>query len=155
LRRLAAAYVSDSGDREDIVQEIAIALWQAIPRFRGEASERTWLYRIAHNVAITAAGKFWRTGRTESTLDDLPDLPASSPSADHQLIHEQKRETMLRAIRELPATDRQILTLHLEDLSHREIQEVTGLSEGAIATRLSRTRDRLARDIQEREARRR
>ncbi|MBZ5522965.1 MAG: RNA polymerase subunit sigma-70, partial [Acidobacteriia bacterium] len=43
LRRLAAVYVTDSRDREDLVQEIAVALWQAIPGFRGESSERTWL----------------------------------------------------------------------------------------------------------------
>ncbi len=63
MRRLAAVYVNDGRDREDLVQEIAVALWQAIPKFRGEASERTWLYRIAHNTAITASAKLWRRGR--------------------------------------------------------------------------------------------
>jgi DNA-directed RNA polymerase specialized sigma24 family protein len=41
--------------RDDLVQEIALAIWKAIPRFRGDSSERTWVYRIAHNVAITSA----------------------------------------------------------------------------------------------------
>lgn len=146
--RLAAAYVDDPRDREDMVQEIAIGLWQAIPRFRGESSERTWLYRIAHNIAITASAKLRRRGRTESAIDEVADPPAAkAPSADQQLIQQQRRELMLRAVRELPALDRQILALHLEDLSHREIQDVTGLSEGAIATRLSRMRERLTREI--------
>jgi len=65
------------------------------------------------------------------------------------LIREQKRRWLLRAIHELPVLDRQILSLHLEDLSHGEIGEVTGLSLGAIATRLSRIRDRLTQEAQE------
>ena len=126
MRRLAAVYVNDARDREDLVQEIAVALWQAIPKFRGEASERTWLYRIAHNTAITASAKLRRRGHTESAMDDLPDPPAESKQGDDQLIESQKREWLMAAIRELAAIDRQIVTLHLEELSYREIQEITG-----------------------------
>ena len=151
MRRLAAVYVNDSRDREDLVQEIAVALWQAIPKFRGEASERTWLYRIAHNTAITAAAKLRRRGRSESALDELPDPPAESTHGDEQLIDSQKHSWLMQAIRELATVDRQIVTLHLEELSYREIQEVTGMSEGAIATRLSRIRDRLAEQIRKQE----
>jgi RNA polymerase sigma factor (sigma-70 family) len=57
LQRLAGAYVDAREDREDLVQEIAAALWRALPNYRAESSERTWLYRIAHNVAITATVK--------------------------------------------------------------------------------------------------
>jgi RNA polymerase sigma factor (sigma-70 family) len=151
MRRLAAVYVNDARDREDLVQEVAVALWQAIPKFRGEASERTWLYRIAHNTAITASTKLRRRGRTESAVDDLPDPPAESTHGDDHLIEAQKKRWLMRAIRELAATDRQIVTLHLEELSYREIQEITGMSEGAIATRLSRIRERLAEQIRKQE----
>jgi RNA polymerase sigma-70 factor (ECF subfamily) len=151
LRRLAAVYVNDSRDREDLVQEIAVALWQAIPKFRGEASERTWLYRIAHNTAITGSAKLRRRGRTESTVDELPDPPAATMHGDERLIDSQKREWLMRAIRELTPVDRQIVTLHLEELSYREIQEITGMTEGAVATRLTRIRDRLAEQIRRRE----
>ena len=53
LRRLTASYLSTTYERDDLLQEIALGLWTALPRFRGEASERTWLYRIAHNTAIS------------------------------------------------------------------------------------------------------
>jgi RNA polymerase sigma factor (sigma-70 family) len=166
MRRLAAVYVNDVPDREDMVQEIAVALWQAIPKFRGEASERTWLYRIAHNTAITASAKLWRRGRTESAIDDLAgthdlDSAASLGAADlialkdrdgdERLIESQKREWLMRAIRELGAVDRQIVTLHLEELSYHEIQEITGMTEGAIATRLTRIREKLAEQIRKQE----
>ncbi len=57
IERLAGAYAAAREDREDLVQEIAAALWRALPGYRAEASQRTWLYRIAHNVAITATFK--------------------------------------------------------------------------------------------------
>jgi RNA polymerase sigma factor (sigma-70 family) len=165
MRRLTAVYVNDARDREDLVQEIAVALWQAIPKFRGEASERTWLYRIAHNTAITASAKLWRRGKRESALEDLPELRGEgSDSAaaanlvdskekpgDERLIESQRREWLMVAIRELAAVDRQIVTLHLEELSYREIQEIAGMTEGAIATRLTRIRERLAEQIQRQE----
>ena len=67
LKRLAAAYVSDSAAREDLFQEIALAVWNGIPGFRGDASERTWLYRIAHNTAATE--RFLAALRQLPTLD--------------------------------------------------------------------------------------
>ena len=149
-QRLAAAYVRDTRDREDLVQEIAVAFWQAIPRFRGESSERTWLYRIAHNTAITAVTRLRRRGRSEAVVDNLPEPKTQGSTHVHEddgLIRAQRREWLIEAIRQLPAADRQIVTLHLEELSHREIQEIAGMSEGAIATRLSRIRDRLAAQI--------
>src|SRR5688572_29980659 len=53
LTRLAASYAANRSDRDDLLQEIAIALWRALPGFRGDCSERTFLFRIAHNRCIT------------------------------------------------------------------------------------------------------
>ena len=171
MRRLAAVYMNDPRDREDIVQEITVALWQAIPKFRGESSERTWLYRIAHNTAIAASAKLRRRGKRESPIEDLPGnhdsdsaaglraanletanlLASKDTPGDERLIESQRREWLMRAILELAAIDRRIVTLHLEDLTYREIQEITGMTEGAIATRLSRIRERLAEQIKKQE----
>ncbi|MGD0616932.1 MAG: sigma-70 family RNA polymerase sigma factor [Bryobacteraceae bacterium] len=146
LARLASAYLSDSADRDDLVQEIATAIWQAIPRFRGESSERTWLYRIAHNTAITRAARVRRRARSEAALDH--DHVAGAAGVDERLIRQQRRQILMALIRELPDADRQAMTLHLEGLSHGEIGEVTGATPGAIATRLSRIRERLTHELQ-------
>lgn len=53
LSRIAYLYASSRSDREDVHQEIAVALVKALPRFRGDSSERTYVLRIAHNVGIT------------------------------------------------------------------------------------------------------
>ena len=47
LQRLVAAYESDVHEREDLLQDIAFAIWHALPSFRGESSTRTFIYRIA------------------------------------------------------------------------------------------------------------
>lgn len=76
LRRLAGSYTSTNEEREDLLQDIAMALWTALPRFRGDASERTWLYRVAHNTAISfVAGNRRRTFNSHG--DDPIDTPAS------------------------------------------------------------------------------
>ena len=53
VHRVAAAYARDPADREDIVQEAAIQLWQAADRFDGRGRESTFVYRIAFNVAMS------------------------------------------------------------------------------------------------------
>jgi RNA polymerase sigma-70 factor, ECF subfamily len=151
LRRLAGAYVIQPPDREDLFQEIAVAIWQAIPKFRGESSERTWLYRIAHNVAISSSAKLRRKKQREESIPESFDRPSVSSDAEQDLLKEEKRRLLIGSIRDLPAVDRQIVLLHLEGLSYVEIEEVTGLSETAIATRLTRIREKLKARIQSRE----
>lgn len=152
LQRLAGAYAAAHEDREDLVQAIAAALWRALPAYRGESSERTWLYRIAHNVAITAIVKERKREQREVTLAAPPDLPSAGPNAEQDLLAEEKRRMLFAAIRHLPAADRQITVLHLEGLSGAEIEAVTGVPEGAVATRLTRIREKLRRAIRSREA---
>lgn len=151
LRRLAAAYFDHEADRADLFQEIALALWQAIPRFRRDSSERTWLYRIAHNVAISSSAKTHRRARREELLSEELEHPSAAAVAEEGLLLGEKRRALVDSIRHLAAADRQIILLHLEGLSYAEIEEVSGLSETAIATRLSRIRARLKEEIRKRE----
>jgi RNA polymerase sigma-70 factor (ECF subfamily) len=142
LRRLARSYSRGNAEQEDLLQEIAIALWKAFPQFRGDCSERTWLYRIAHNTAFRfVANRRRRLGREENTAP--PELPADSMTPEAIVIEEQQRVRLWAFLDELPLPDRQILTLHLEGLSAAEIEVVTGITAGSIATRLTRMRKRL------------
>ena len=151
LRRLAAAYFDRAGNCEDLFQEIALALWLAIPKFRRESSERTWLYRIAHNVAISLAAKTRRRGTREESLPEELEHPSPAADAEEELLREEKRRALVDSIRRLAPTDRQLILLHFEGLSYAEIEEVSGLSETAIATRLSRIRAKLKEEIRTRE----
>ena len=87
-------------------------------------------------------------------MPDSADPPSRWVDPDSALLLEEQRQAMLAAIQELPPIDKQLIVLHLEGLSYQEIEEVSGLSESAIASRLSRIRDRLRDLIQHKEVKR-
>jgi RNA polymerase sigma-70 factor (ECF subfamily) len=148
LRRLVSAYVANPADRDDLLQEIAAGIWKSLPGFRAESSERTWIYRVAHNIAIRRSSQVRARTAREPGLESSFDQPSREKSAEDALLLGEKQRALIAAIRELAAADRQIVTLHLEGLSAAEIEEVTGVSAGAIATRLTRIRQKLTERVQ-------
>ncbi len=148
LRRLAAAYVINPADREDLLQDIACAIWKALPGFRGESTERTWIYRIAHNIAIRRSSEVRARSSREPLIEERFDRPSGESSAEDALLLREKRQALIGSIRQMALVDRQIVTLHLEGLSAAEIEEITGVSAGAVATRLTRIRQRLSEHVQ-------
>jgi RNA polymerase sigma-70 factor (ECF subfamily) len=152
LRRLTGGYAAAPQDRDDLLQEIAVAHWGAIPAFRGESSERTWIYRIAHNTALTWKSKSRRREAREREEEGLEARSDARPHPEDQVLESERRESLVRLVRALPPAERQLTLLYLEDLSTREIAEVSGLSENAVMTRLSRIRSKLAERVQQREA---
>jgi RNA polymerase sigma-70 factor (ECF subfamily) len=140
IARLAAAYEPNRANREDLVQDVWLALWRALPAFRGECSERTFIYRIAHNRAIAHAS---RRRSVVADLEEAADLPHPSPTSEELLGMAQERARLLAAIQQLPILQREVVTLSLEDLSHSEIADVLGISENNVAVRLTRARAEL------------
>ena len=136
LSRLARAYVDDAADHDDLLQEILIAVWKALPMFRGEASERTFVFRIAHNRAATYAGRTRRQLARTTELSTEQPATASPPEEDAS-------EELRRAVRQLPTTQRQVVMLYLEGLSPAEIAAVQGITEINANVRLTRARQAL------------
>jgi RNA polymerase sigma-70 factor (ECF subfamily) len=151
LTRLTSAYAEQKTDREDLFQEIAVAIWQALPKFRGESTERTWLYRIAHNVAISSMAKIRRRGQVEEEMPERFDRASSASNAEQEALRAEKLHLLRESIRNLSVIDREIILLHLEGLGYIEIEEVSGLSESAIATRLTRIREKLKQEVERKE----
>jgi RNA polymerase sigma-70 factor (ECF subfamily) len=155
LARLAASYTPSVSDRDDLLQEIALAVWQALPRFRGECSERTFLFRIAHNRAVTHATRRRAHGVADSTSLDPTEAGATgseprdpAPDPETGLARHERRTSLLDAVRRLPLGYRQVLTLTLEGLDYREVGQVLGISENNVGVRLNRAR-RLLRELME------
>ena len=143
ISRLAYSYEAVAGIREELVQEIALAIWQALPHFRGECSERTFVFRIAHNRGLTHVG---RRRPPPQSLDDLEeaDEPVDPrPHPDEQLAQMNQRERLASAVQSLPVAYKQMIVLMLEGLSHAEIGEVLGITENNVAVRLTRARKAL------------
>ena len=146
LARIGAGYARTAGERDDLQQEMALALWRAWPSFRGECAEQTFVFRVAHNVCLSHA---WRR-RKEGTREDVAAAeaahdPAPGPEA---LTHAGQRRTLLQnALRTLPERHREVLLLALEELSHDEIAAVVGITPNNVAVRLSRAREALRRAL--------
>ncbi|MDB6071183.1 MAG: ylaC [Verrucomicrobiales bacterium] len=146
---------AEGADREDLMQELLIALWKSIPAFRGGCMAPTFIYRVCHNAALT-----WRrAGRnrerrmeryratSEAALDGArpPDAGAgegsgsgSAGEADAVLL-----EQLYGAIRRLPDLERSLILLALDGLTYREMAEVHGIGESNVGVRLHRARQRL------------
>lgn len=140
LTRLTASYARNASDRDDLLQEIAIALWRALPGFRGECSERTFLFRIAHNRCITHLAK---RRYTVSLDDEESEIEDPEPSSEAIVADEQQRGRFLAAVRSLPVIHREVLVLFLEGMDYREIAAVVGISESNVGVRLNRARQEL------------
>jgi RNA polymerase sigma factor (sigma-70 family) len=144
LGRLAASYVRTPGEREDLLQDILLAIWRALPRFRGECSERTFVFRIAHNRAITYLSK-----RAPVTVgvDEEMDLADAMSNPENALAQNEHGRFLLEAIRRLPVGYAQVVTLTLEGLSYAETADVLGISETNVGARLTRARQMLRKRL--------
>ena len=141
LSRLAASYTRSAAEREDLLQDVALALHLALPSFRGDASERTFVLRVAHNRAITFAAS------RGAALDiaDHEDAVIASSGKNPALRFEraERGQRLLAAVRALPLPHRQVMTMLLEGLCHREIADVLGVTENVVAVRANRARGAL------------
>ena len=140
LARLAASYARRASEHDDLFQEIAFAIWRALPGFRGECSERTFVFRIAHNRGISYLAR----RRTPTGADDEErELPDRRPNPEQVLSANEESERLARAVQRLPVAHRQVVTLALEGLSYGDIADVLGISEINVGARLTRARQML------------
>jgi RNA polymerase sigma factor (sigma-70 family) len=140
---VASSYSLNPADREDVAQEIVTQLWRAFPKFDQARPFSTWMYRIALNVAISFVRASSVRERHTVALDETHDVEDSSAI----LSSEDERAKLLYAfVDSLDALNRALLLLYLEDRSYREIAEVLGITETNVATKVSRLRQRFARE---------
>jgi RNA polymerase sigma-70 factor (ECF subfamily) len=148
LFRLATAYESDHFRQQDLLQELHFALWRSLAVFRNQCSLRTWVYRIAHNTAITFIRQERRTNRLRPiSLEDLDDF-AGKTDVDRMVHDEDLRQKIRTLIRQLKPIDQNILLLYLEGLKASEIGDVVGLSPANVAQKIHRAQKYLKRHFQ-------
>jgi RNA polymerase sigma-70 factor (ECF subfamily) len=148
LQRIARAYEADPERRRDLLQEMHVTLWKSFAAFDGRCSVRTWVYRVAQNVAASHSVREQRDRKRLVALDTLEDIPDGNDASD-AVEAEMTLKRLTALIHSLKSPDREVITLYLEGLNAEGIGEVTGLSPGAIATRISRVKALLARMFHE------
>jgi RNA polymerase sigma factor (sigma-70 family) len=138
--RLTACYETRPEAREDLLQEILVAIWKALPGFRGDCSDKTFAFRVAHNRCLTHV---WKRGKSREKDGELPEIPDSRKNPEALAIDNRRREALLAAIRTLPVNYSQVIMLALEDLTPAEIAAILGVTENNVAVRLNRARKTL------------
>jgi RNA polymerase sigma-70 factor (ECF subfamily) len=133
--RIARVYAGN--EAEDLVQEILMQIWRGLPAFDQQAKLSTWCYRIALNTAIS-----WRRNATREKRQPPENRVAPDALQSHTNFSNESR-LLERFLESLSEIDRAVLLMYLDDLTHQEIAESIGVSDGAIRTRISRIRDQL------------
>lgn len=141
LDRLASAYEANPEERRDLLQDIHVALWRSFAAFDGRCSLRTWVYRVAHNVATSHVIRQKRKNSALVALEAIEAMPDGSGAQDDRM----NMERLMALIHQLKPLDRQMTLLYLEGMDAASIGEVMGVSAGNVATKIHRIKNILAR----------
>ncbi len=134
---------AEGDDRNDLMQEVMLAVWKAVPSFRGQAQPTTFLYRVSHNAALT-----WR--RTQRNYRKrIDEAERLSLMAVHDLQEERDDQLaqLYVAIRQLPGLDRSLILLSLDGVSYFDMANILGLSESNVGVRLNRIKTQLTKTL--------
>jgi RNA polymerase sigma-70 factor, ECF subfamily len=130
---------------EEILQDVFVALWKEAGRFRGDASVKTYIFRIAHNKAVSWLRKesvrnLFREWQPEAFEDD----------PDEKMIASWKRELLNTALDRLPAKHRAVVELaFVQQMSYLEISQVLGCPVGTVKSRMSQAMKKLSSGLTE------
>ncbi len=128
--------VRDRTQAEDLAQEAFLRAYRGRDRFRGDAAVRTWLYRIATNLAMNAV-----TRRREYPTESVPEQPVAVAGPAGHVEAAALRAHLLEAIETLSDELRVPLLLReRRNLSYQEIASATGLPLNTVRTRILRAR---------------
>ena len=122
---------------DDLFQEVLVSLWKSYPKFRGDSSVKTWVWRVSLNTccAINRADKR-RVPTVPLGIDkDLLVSDNDQSSAQIKMLYDR--------INKLELFDRAIILLWLESMSYDEIAAIVGISTSAVTGRLFRIKEQL------------
>ena len=134
---------ASGADRQDLMQEVLLAVWKAVPAFRGQAKPTTYLYRVCHNAAL-----LWI--RTEKNYRRRVEQFGSQPAELHSgsdTLADERLARIYAAIHQLKPLDRSLMLLALDGLSYREMADVLGLSESNVGVKLNRIKAQLTETL--------
>jgi len=144
LERLARAWEADADARQDLLQEVHLALWRSMAGFDNRCSLRTWVYRVAQNAATSHVLRRRRgNARALVSIDELAESGdglrlSEGPEAHHGVEQAQILDRLYRLIQSLNPMDRQVILLYLEGVDAASIGEVTGISASYVSTKIHR-----------------
>jgi RNA polymerase sigma factor (sigma-70 family) len=137
--KVAKTYCKDEDDRKDLLQEMMLNVWQALPRYNPEFKLSTWLYRIVLNIAIS----YYRKNTSRQNTFQIIDFDKSDFIDDVESENNPNLLLLEKFIGELNDLDKALIILYLEEKSHLEISEILGISTSNVATKVQRIKEKL------------
>ncbi|WP_339913971.1 sigma-70 family RNA polymerase sigma factor [uncultured Brevundimonas sp.] len=137
LRRIASTYEAGRERRDELEQDILLAVWRAMPRYRGEAPVRAFIARVAHNRAVTHVAREAAEPRRQP-LDEA--APFDGPTPHDTVEQRDMQDHLTTAVRALPLSLRQPAMLTLEGFTPAEIAQMLGLNANTVSIRLTRAK---------------
>ena len=148
LSRVAASYEAQPALRDELAQDISLAVWQSLQRYEGRSSIKTYILKVAHNRAVSHVSRQVKQPATDDFEDNSTlfcEEKQSGPGGHAEQA--QLRQRLLDAIRVLPIQSRQVITLSLEGLSYDEIADVCGLQRSHVGVLLNRAKTAIKRSL--------
>lgn len=148
IMRALLSYEADPQLREDLAQEVFIALSQSYERILTAANVKAYIFRIVHNVSVDHIARSVRHKADLYSPDEIGELSSVNGNTDNQcpaeeLGQQQRQAALLRAVRALKPAYRQVIVLMLEDFSSQEIADILQISSGAVRVRINRAKAEL------------
>lgn len=137
--KIARSYCHDETDRQDLIQEILIQIWQSLHTYNSKYAITTWLYRVSLNTAISHYRKSKTRGKYFIALEPGFDISTFLDNTEK----EQNLNLLEQFISELKEIDKALMLLYLVDKNHAEISEILGLSISNISTKIARIKEKL------------
>ncbi len=129
LVRFLTGMLGNAADAEDLAQETFVRLVEHVEEFRGEASLRTYLFKIAHNLALNHLAS--AAHRYEVTPEEMPDRPSPAPGPSQAASAAEDAARVRALLPNLPPQQRAVVVLRVwQDLSFKEIASSLSLAEG-------------------------
>lgn len=135
IYKIANSYCTCAENRNDLIQEIILKLWQAFTGYNSQYKHSTWIYTIALNTAIS----YYRKEKVRKNV-----IPLSSETVfdmagfEKHLPAEHNSQLLNQFIAQLKELDKALMLLYLEEKSHKEIAAIMGISETNVATKIGR-----------------
>jgi RNA polymerase sigma-70 factor (ECF subfamily) len=137
ITRIAYSYEADAALRRELVQDILLAIWLALPSFRGEASIKTFAASIAQKRCISYVAKRAREPRQVELSNDLA---SGAPPPDEIALRNDQKKHLVESIQQLPIPQREAIVLTLEGFSYTEMATILGVSQNAVMLRCQRAK---------------
>ena len=134
-------------DTNDLLQDIFIKIWTALPTFRGDSKLYTWLYRIATNEVLNHLRK--QKFRSLISMDSVSSILEKKIDEDVHFNGNQLQRELHKAIQRLPEKQRVVFNLrYFDEMKYEEIAEITGTSVGALKASYHHAYGKVKEDLQ-------